>query len=125
MTTNCASNSTCTINYETHKKSPNNVLLKASFICFFDIKKKLLMKYESRESLIMDFEKTYLLMGLIFIILGVSIILLPNLLRLKLKEIHPFLLWRIWDSDGFVIYTSPLLIIISVLLLIYSCVRGS
>jgi len=73
----------------------------------------------------MEFEKASIVMGIILVLLGLFLIILPNLLRLRIpREVHPLLLWKIWEKDGLVIYTSPILIVLSILFMIYLRSQG-
>ena len=58
----------------------------------------------------------FTLIGIFFIILGLIFLILPILLRLgfSLENVHPLILWG-KKFDGFYIGTSPILIIILVL----------
>ncbi|RLG02589.1 MAG: hypothetical protein DRN61_06210 [Thaumarchaeota archaeon] len=77
------------------------------------------------------FEKQLLnsltLLGILLIIIGVILLLMPLLakLGLKLEEVHPLLLWG-RRFDGVYIGTSPLLIIIltAIYLLLVFARRG-
>ncbi|HDD42535.1 MAG TPA: hypothetical protein ENF79_02505 [Nitrososphaeria archaeon] len=67
------------------------------------------------------------LLGILLIIIGVILLLMPLLakLGLKLEEVHPLLLWG-RRFDGVYIGTSPLLIIIltAIYLLLVFAKRG-
>ena len=71
----------------------------------------------------MEFENGFTYMGTILIISGLLLLLLPNLIKLELGAVHPLLLWKIWDKDGFVVYTSPILLIISIIVMLYNHFR--
>ena len=68
----------------------------------------------------------FILIGLLLIVLGEIIIILPFLFdlqsTLKIEEI-PWLLIYVYHSDGFVFITSPILIIISVILLLLALLK--
>ena len=69
----------------------------------------------------------FILIGLLLIVLGEIIIILrflfdlPSMLK-KLEEIPWFLIY-VYHSDGFVFITSPILIIISVILFLLALLK--
>ena len=69
----------------------------------------------------------FILIGLLLIVLGEIIIILPFLFDLQsmLKKIEeiPQILIYVYHSDGFVFITSPILIIISVILLLLALLK--
>ena len=69
-----------------------------------------------------------ILLGVSFILLGIALLLLPLLSRLppilqKLKDLPPILVY-VYQTNGFYFVTSPILIIISVILFLWRILRG-
>jgi len=69
-----------------------------------------------------------MLLGFSFILLGIALLLLPLLSRLppifqRLKDLLPILVY-VYQHDGFYFVTSPILIIISVILFLWRMLRG-
>lgn len=67
-------------------------------------------------------EKMLTSMGIIFIVIGVALIMIPLIVKMipsiSIEKIPWILLW-VYRKDGFTFATSPLLIIIGILYLIW------
>jgi len=71
-----------------------------------------------------SYDISFTWIGLLFIILGILFILIPHLIRYipEIQKVPPLLLY-IYHRDNFWVATSPLLIIISVLSIIFYLIR--
>ena len=70
----------------------------------------------------------FTLLGVLLIVLGVMVLLLPYLLQAdllrRLEELPPILVY-VYHRDGFYFATSPLLLIVSVAYFVYRWLTGS
>jgi hypothetical protein len=72
----------------------------------------------------MDEYRPFAAMGWILILLGVLLVALPYLARLVPSvERLPWYIVYVYRSDGFVFATSPLLILLSIISLLWSYLR--
>jgi hypothetical protein len=71
-----------------------------------------------------SYDISFTWIGLLFIIIGILFILTPHLIRYipEIQKVPPLLLY-IYHRDNFWFATSPLLIIISVLSIIFYLIR--
>ncbi|MEM0083894.1 MAG: hypothetical protein QW743_00165 [Candidatus Methanomethylicia archaeon] len=72
------------------------------------------------------FERAFIGLGIFFIVLGVIFILVPLLIKLipsiSIERIPWIILW-VYRSNGFIFATSPILIIIGIIYLIWILIK--
>lgn len=72
------------------------------------------------------FERAFIGLGIFFIALGIIFILVPLLIKfipsISIEKIPWIILW-IYRKDGFIFATSPILIIIGIIYLIWMIVK--
>ena len=77
--------------------------------------------------LVLDYT-VYTIIGLVLVALGLLTLLIPTMLESGilqwLNRIPPIFLY-VYRGDSFVFVTSPILIVVSVLFLLYRWIRGS
>lgn len=76
--------------------------------------------------MVLGWERPFILLGALFILVGVALILIPVVVKLipalELRRIPWFLLY-VYRREGFFFATSPILILITILYLLWAFLR--
>jgi len=74
----------------------------------------------------MDWERSFIILGVILILIGIVLVLVPLLVKVfpsvNLEKI-PWILLYVYRKDGFFFATSPILIIIGIVYLLWVSLR--
>jgi len=71
----------------------------------------------------MDVANPFTIVGVVLILLGVVFVALPHISRVIDVSRVPWLILYVYRSDGFTFATSPILIIISAISLLFAYIR--